>query len=91
MTTILGERINLIRPSLIKSPRIPKTLWKPRQINSKRAKIGQVALIALRLIDGSVKAATVACHAELLNLFKINPDSVQTTGWIMKDGREIWR
>ena len=91
MSSILGEKIDLVRPRLIHQTKHTKA-WNPKYDTSSQITIsGKVALVRVKLKNGSIRSLTKGTHVDVLKAFHLDPDQVESTGWLLEDGTEIWR
>jgi len=92
MTSILGKHIKWIRPEKIRKPDLPKQVYSVNHNQrSKTNYTGKVASVIVRLRNGTIRGIYPGTHDKVLEIFKLNPDDVTNLGWLMKDGKEIWR
>lgn len=96
MTTILGNNINEIRPSLPHKCSVYKNErpYARRQARTKTVKkrCGKVSRILVKLWDDAVFGVPVpAAHIDVLEKFEIPCCIVKAVGWELENGNEIWR
>ena len=93
MTTILGEHISMIRPTLIKDGRRKNNAWNPVEKKGACNSIcGKVVQVLVKVNSGMVLALqTPAMHIDVLKAFQTDPKQVSRTGWRLDTGEELWR
>ena len=96
MTTILGEKINLIRPKAWKNPITYKSdTSHPRRLaRTKTIKnhCGRVIAVCVRLKNGAVRAMSPPCtHLDVCEKMVEDADNVTAVGWQLENGEFLWR
>ena len=89
--TILGYHISIIRPSLIHVPQKCKDNYARYRIKPKTITNSKVQSVCVSLKSGGTRCLTKGMHIDVLNVFGIEPEEVSKVGWVLEDGREIWR
>lgn len=96
MTTILGENIKEVRPSLSYQCRVYKnerpTIKYDIKAKTIKANSGKVIAVCVKLINGSIQSLPVpATHIQVCERMVTNINNVVTTGWQLANGNYIWR
>ena len=96
MTSILGNHINEVRPSLGHKCRVYKNErpYARKQARTKTVKehCGKVTRILVKLRNNSVFGIPVpATHLDVLEKFEIPCCIVKAVGWELENGNEVWR
>ena len=94
--SILGHHISLVRPSRPKNPIIFKSdLPKARYLSRTRTikeNCGQPTHLAIELINGQVFTSPVpGTHNDTCSIHDISPHYVKRTGWLLGNGKYLWR
>ena len=96
MSTILGQRIKLVRPEKINKPIIhnsdlPKAKYNTRPKTIKEHS-GKVVAVCIKLINGGIRSISPpATHLDVCEKMVINLDNVIQVGWKLDNGNYIWR
>lgn len=93
MTTILGQHISLIRPS-VPHRAVVYTNERPRPkspIRSKRTVCAKVRLICVETLGGVIYSLTRGTHLNVIQTFNLDPNRVIRTGWQLENNQFMWR
>jgi len=96
MTTILGQHISLIRPSLPFQCKVYKNERPKGKYNRKpktnKENTGKVIAICVKLINGGIRSMPVpATHLQVCERLVINVNNVTQTGWQLENGNYLWK
>ena len=90
MSTIRGENISLVKPSLIHQPRATK-MRAISAIRTKPCKVYKPVATSILLVSGGIRSLLEGTHEDVCEEFDINPDNVVRLGWELSDGQFMWR
>jgi len=100
MSTIRGERIDLVRPKAINSRCIKNRKERldgiVRQKHNTRSKTiknhcGRVKEVCIQLTNGIIKGIKKGTHIDILNQYELSAEQVLKVGWLLDNGSYIWR
>uniref|UniRef100_A0A6H1ZCC9 Uncharacterized protein n=1 Tax=viral metagenome TaxID=1070528 RepID=A0A6H1ZCC9_9ZZZZ len=95
MTTILGEDIKEIRPSLIPKQRIFKDEHPVGYYNCKPITVeehtGKVIAICVKILDDRIFELSSGTHLDVCRVHDISTHYVKETGWKLENGNYLWR
>lgn len=95
MISILGQSINLIRPSRYVRPLI-RRMERPIAKRLARTKTikehcGRVAFVIVQLKSGLTLGMRQGTHLDIVRLFEVDPNNIVRTGWALENGEYLWR
>ena len=96
MSTILGERIRLVRPEKIHKHIVYKSDLPQAHYNTRPKTVkkhcGKVVAACLMMEDGSIHSMSTPCtHLDLIEKMMNEVDNVNKTGWQLDNGEYLWR
>jgi len=91
MSTIRGENISLVKPSLIFQPRATKRTGIRPSIATRKVKCYKPVAVSIMLKCGGIRSLCEGTHCRVCEVFSIDPDNVDKLGWRLNDGEYMWR
>ena len=93
---MLGKIISLTMPGVeFLRPVGPMTKFKPKRKYTKRKKTtceGRVVSVCIKLWNGQIKSYRTPCtHVDVMLRFEIQAHEILRTGWLLDNGRYLWR
>ena len=96
MITILGENINVVRPKLIKQPRVfkdeqPTIKYNCYQPKRNKDNSGKVVRTCVLLKGGGIRSVSKGMHIDVVRIFDIDTENIDRVGWELDNGNFVWR
>jgi len=90
LSTILGEYIEIIRPSLIRLPQKTKIKIKS-PIHTKTTINAKVVAVCVKTFSDHIYEIPSGSHIDVLKVHELDVSVVKATGWKLDTGEYLWR